>query len=123
MLDSSPYSFALEVAVAAAVRDHLSLEQWLTDRLRQHALPFFQVSHLVHCLLAVLVGLPCSEPLSLCASTPQVLSLATESPTTLSVVSSIIQDCCHEPISGDEWRAWHAGDFEIYRGEAEGARK
>ena len=43
MLDSTPYSFALELAVAASRREYLDLQQWLSDRFRQLALPFFQV--------------------------------------------------------------------------------
>ena len=44
MLDSTPYGFALELAVAASRREYLDLQQWLSDRFRQLALPFFQVS-------------------------------------------------------------------------------
>ena len=43
MLDSTPYAFALELAVAASRREYLDLQQWLSDRFRQLALPFFQV--------------------------------------------------------------------------------
>ena len=43
MLDSTPYGFALELAVAASRREYLDLQQWLSDRFRQLALPFFQV--------------------------------------------------------------------------------
>ena len=42
VLDSSPYGFALELAVAASRREYLDLQQWLSDRFRQLALPFFQ---------------------------------------------------------------------------------
>ena len=43
MLDSTPYGFALELAVAASRREYLDLQQWLSDRFRLLALPFFQV--------------------------------------------------------------------------------
>ena len=51
MLDSTPYGFALELAVAASWRELLDLQQWLTDRVRQLALPFFQVKFLCTALL------------------------------------------------------------------------
>lgn len=44
VLDGTPYVFALEIAVAASRREYLDLQQWLSDRFRQLALPFFQVS-------------------------------------------------------------------------------
>ena len=43
VLDSTPYGFALELALAASRREYLDLQQWLSDRFRQLALPFFQV--------------------------------------------------------------------------------
>ena len=49
VLDSSPYGFALELAVAASRREYLDLQQWLSDRFRQLALPFFQACPLTFC--------------------------------------------------------------------------
>ena len=63
VLDASPYGFALELAVAASQREYLDLQQWLSDRFRQLALPFFQASPLTcssdgHLVLADLGQLP-----------------------------------------------------------------
>ncbi len=43
MLEGTPFSFALELAVAASARDALPLEPWLQEQLAAQGPPFAQV--------------------------------------------------------------------------------
>lgn len=43
LLNSSPFSFVIDLAALASRREYLKLDKWLTDKLREHQVKYFLI--------------------------------------------------------------------------------